>query len=657
MQDDRLPGADEAGFYREQDTRLLGWLRESLQEGIRVNNSDPASKNADTIIKYIMGEQTTGNHPSYLHHVVVNQIKKSIRTHVSALTDMKPLFAFKTFNSNFQAQADLINQRTLLWWVNCDIDMDLADCIRYSLACGSGDMVLEWDPWFRGGDTRAFPRDPRDTLPIQVEESRSIQDWAGLTLREEHPVDQLRTKFPGEYWKIQENTGTFGGIFTKFRRMFVNDAAPPGVIESTRRKNSTQARGTAQCTLYRTFLQDRSLNLSAYPIVVGKPGTVWSYIVPPKQMIYPRGRLIVWTELGILFDGPNPYWHRKYPVGRLKLDPWPWLFMGLGLAHDLIPLQDILNVSVNDILSVFSQWVNRGSVWDSNMPESQFQRFDPRQPHWKVRKKNPASAGFTLVEGPQLPPWTQQFLELMFSKFDELSETANLQALMQLRQMPGEDTIQKYLEALTPGIRLEARQIEVFLRDVAEIYKGNLFQYESKAKRIMMLGDAGSKLQDFDYDPGNLIPALDKADPNYIPELDKDKPTEERAQFFMNQFAFYVAPNSILAMQAQERKLLYLQLSRAGFLDFWTLMEVLEIPNVGQPPVMPLPALNWKFDPSKPTQPTLEPRVPMTIMERLIAQQQLGIGMTNSPAGRKASGQEAPALKQQPDGTPTVTES
>jgi hypothetical protein len=51
----------------------------------------------------------------------------------------------------------------------------------------------------------------------------------------------------------------------------------------------------------------------------------------------------------------------------------------------------------------------------------------------------------------------------------------------------------------------------------------------------------------------------------------------------------------------------------------------------------------------------------MTITERLQAQQMLGIGMTENPAGRKASGQAAP--EQETKGTDdggqrtTVTES
>ena len=54
----------------------------------------------------------------------------------------------------------------------------------------------------------------------------------------------------------------------------------------------------------------------------------------------------------------------------------------------------------------------------------------------------------------------------------------------------------------------------------------------------------------------------------------------------------------------------------------------------------------------------LEMRSPVTITERLMAQQLLGIGMTQTPAGRKASGGDSPKVEDKDGGSrTTVTES
>lgn len=659
MSDDPF-GSDPIPFLQQADSRLLGWLRESKEEGERINRMDPAFEKADQIMRYIQGDQLTGDHPNFLHKVVVNQVKKAVKTHVSALTDLKPLFAWQTHNDNFQQQSAKLNQLNLVWWINATVDKVLADVIKYSLACGSGDMVVEYDPYFMGGDNRVFARDPRDTLPIHPSNDSDIQSWQGLTIREMHSIARLKAKYPGSS-AIKEDMIS-PGIFSRFRRMILDKSNADVSTLDGLGKTKDPRKGVSsfhQCMLNRTFLQDRSINDSPFDIVIGKPGTNYSYIVKSGERRYPRGRLIVWTDYGVLSDGPNPYWHGMYPVCRLQLDPWPWLFMGLSLMHDLIPAQDILNNTINDILQVFSQNINRGSIWDKQMPQGQFERFDPRRPHWKVKKPNQFSDGFKLVEGPQLPPWSLQFLEKMFAKFDELSGTANLAAFMQLRQMPGKDTIEKYMEALTPEIRLEGRQVEIFLRSLALMLKGNIFQFYSKAKRLNILGDAGVSLNELDYDPDTMVPALNSEDKGYTPELDASLSRDERAKFFMHMFTFYIEPNSILAINAQERKMMLLQLSRMGYVDFWTLMKALGIPEAGDPPTVMLPVLDWKPNPNAPgvVQPPMEPRKPQTITERLMAQNQLGIGMTENASGRKASGQEPPQLQQKSDGRTTMTES
>jgi hypothetical protein len=67
--------------------------------------------------------------------------------------------------------------------------------------------------------------------------------------------------------------------------------------------------------------------------------------------------------------------------------------------------------------------------------------------------------------------------------------------------------------------------------------------------------------------------------------------------------------------------MLYTQLARAGVIDIATLLEKLNIPNIGEPEGLP-----------------------SDILGRLQWQQQMGIGMAVSPAGRKASGQAGPRI-------------
>jgi hypothetical protein len=454
--------------------------------------------------------------------------------------------------------------------------------------------------------------------------------------------------------------------------------------------------------VYRAYFTDRTRNLTGKPIVMGTPGTNWAYVVEPTQPLYPRKRLIVATEDTLIYDGPNTYWHGMFPFCRLKLWSVPWQFLGIPLFNDLLPLQDAINDTVNDIRLAMRQWTNPDITYNRNaVSEATMKLMDPRRPGKRVKVMPGFGDPWKKEEGPN-PSIIQLGIamwEQLTTKFADLSGTANLSALLQLRQMPSADTIQKYYEALTPEIRQEARQVELFLRDFSEMIKVNYFQFLTQQKRVQILGQGGHMLNEFDFDPESFVPALAPGMPGYTPELDaRTTSRDQRAQFFHKQFVFVVAPNSVLAMDATERKMMRVQLARMGYYDFWSLHETLETPNVGAPPAIPLPPLEppppdvlmnmvgqvmntpgamgvmaaggmpqmpeytdpatkrtFTLDPVKGQ--ILEVRIPVTVTERLQAQQTMGIGQTTSPAGRPASGQASPQMEEKSDGRTTITES
>lgn len=668
-----LDGHDGDNFFSAGDGRILSWLSEARDEGDRINKDDPAYAKIDEMMDYVLGKQLKDGRPSYLPHVVVNRMKKSILSHVSCLTDLRPLFAFKTYNVKFDQQAYLLNRLVQSWWINAFADLDLADCIKYALVAGCGDLLVEYDPRFLQGDTRLIARDPRDTLPIRPSRDRTLQSWMGLTIREARTPASLGAEFPPFKQRFLDMAkgSIMGRIFTRFKRAGAAIVSPSSTLDGLKAESRNPVPGTPEIILYKTFIDDPQVNLSGKTQIMGTPGTNWSYDVPPGHKLYPGKRLIIWTEKFIIYDGPSQYWHGLYPIARMKLESWPWLFLGLSHANDKLPLQDAINTLTNDFLTVFSQAVNRGSIADKNaVPENLWRRFDPRRPNWKMKLNPTMGEGFKMVDPPNLPPWAFQFLGQLISQYDDLSGVANIQQLLTLRQSPAADTIDKYLEAMTPELRLEARMLEVFLREVAEMVKVNIFQFQDKEKRVLILGDAGMTLQDFDFDPGSMVPSMEKPQgwkpnqpptPDYMPQLDKDLSRIERAKWFHKLFAFHIAPNSILALHAQEQQMKYIQLSRQGLVDVWSLMEVLDIPNYGAPPMIPLPVKDAKpgTDPQtgQPTPPPMEYRTPETITERLIAQQQLGIGQAVSPAGRKSSGSEPPHPETKGDGRQVISES
>ena len=692
------------------DPRVLGWLREWVQEGDLINRQDPSYDLIGKAQDYIVGQQLSPEQCKlkYLPQVVINETRKAMQAHVAAITDLKPVAGWKT-NPEYQVQANMLNQYLMAEWMTTMMDLDLGDCVKYSLAGGTGDLVIDWDPHAPlGGSHQLTARDPRDTLPLRPSFGRSNQLWEGVCFREEHTVNVLRGMYPAKAQLFKASPDTLlGQVMGRFRTglsRLISPADPldsiawPGSAATTRRARA------GSIVVYRAYFRDRTRNLTPQAIPMGTPGANWAYLVQPQQPLYPRGRLIVATEDTLIYDGPNTYWHGMFPFCRLKLWSVPWQFLGVPLFNDLLPLQDAINDTMHDVRLAMRQWTNPDITYNRTaVSEATMKLMDPRRPGKRVKVMPGFGDPWKKEEGPN-PSIIQMGIEMwekLTQKFADLSGTANLQALLQLRQMPSADTIQKYYEALTPEIRSEARQVELFLRDFSEMVKINYFQFLSQSKRVQILGQGGQMLNEFDFDPEQFVPALLPGQPGYTPELDARETTrDQRAQFFHKQFVFIVQPNSVLAMDATERKMMRVQLARMGYYDFWSLHETLETPNVGAPPAIPLPPLSpppadvlsnmimqvqqtpgalgvmstgamglpQYTDPASQRTFTIDPmsgqilevRVPVTVTERLQAQASLGIGQTVNPAGRKASGQAPPSSEtknDEPGGRATITES
>lgn len=696
---DGLPKAT-AESLEHGDPRVLGWLIEAEDEGDRINRDDPNYEKIDTAMRFVAGDQRTNtrrDRPGYLPWITLNESRKSVQAHTSTLTDLKPLFQYKTDNEKFQFQGHILNKRTVAWWVTRMTDMALGGVIKYALVGGTGDMGVEWDPYIGNwGDNVWIPRDPRDTVPIRPGNQRDLQMWQGVELREELPINVLRVKWPtkqhlflkpspdGVLGKLR---GRLSSIAHSLQRPVGDTLA--GLDDNVQAKPRLPRGGVI---VRRTYLTDLTRNMTPEPLTMGTPGTNWAYVVKPGDLLYPRKRLIVWTETGIIYDGPNPYWHGMYPVARLTLWDLPWMRLGVSIISDTLPLQNLINETVSNIAVGLDKWMAPTVKFDRQAVSENFMKlYDPRRKNTRVKLNAGFGEGFAHVDGPdpQVLALAHQFLNDMIAKHNDLTSTTNLEALLQLRQIPGADTIQKFQDAMTPQIRQEARQLEAFLRTPAEMVKVNWFQYETKAHRIAMGGQAASTLEDFDMDPDTLVPAMQKGDKDYVQELDASLTREQRAQWFHKQFVFTVAPNSLIALNAAETKMTHFQLSRQGFMDFWTLLEMLEIGNVGEPPPIPLPPLDLPEDPAEimsqlfipgqvdpstgaeqqpppntkyildpQTGQLLEIRTPLTITERLMAMALLGIGQSVNPAGRKAAGETAPRTESKDGGTrQTVTES
>lgn len=586
---------------------MLKWIDAAVTEGEGILQGEPMYKDMDEAISFIMGDQNDPDRPSGLSSISDNRTKKCVLETVSALTDIHPLFGFKTFNPKFQNTSDVLGKLARAWWVNNFCDLSLGHVIRYAAGLGTGYCKVDFDMSAAGGAGDIVLRavDPRDVLPIRPTYDSSIQSWEGVVLRRGMTLNELRARFPGKLGSLVEDhsPNLASRAWTRARQMMSRVIGPASteVLGAAEPKNKVAKVPTA--TVHEVYVKDRTIWTGSYPVTMGDPNTQWSYTVYPigsempngekatrdDAKLYPRGRYIIATKKCILYDGPNPYWHGLFPLVRLQLDPWPWTLLPPGLAQDLIPLQKLINEIINGTVDHIRK-VLRPAIKANkkSIPDSMWSRVDTRMAGLKMRTNPAAGAELEFVSPTALDPIVKEILTLAVAEIDNLSGTANLQALTQLQQMPGADSIERLMEALTPILRMKGRLLEAMLREMGEMVKSNFFQFYNQARRVAMLGEQGLDFADFDFDPGSLVPSMSQSEhkDEYVAELDFKLERATRAAWHLKNFTFQITPNSLLALSQISRKLLYLQLRAKDptLIDRWTLYDILEIPNGGAPP-------------------------------------------------------------------------
>lgn len=611
------------------------WCNLAISEGQSFLESQSGFSKITEVIRTVMGDQYEDKlRPSTISQLSLNHMGKVGLDLASSLTDIKPFFTYKVTNQRFEPQADMGQKLATAWWSNRLIDLKFCDVIKYSLAAGSGYAHITYNSDTQDLDLLA--EDPRDVLPIRPTDMFSVQNCFGVCIRRERTVNYLRHMYPAFANRIKpDREGSYAALAKQ--QSYQQKLSGLGLVSGFMANLYAGMGGRPSAApltvpvsdVFTIYVKDDSVNETGADQIMGDASRNWSYIVKPGEPLYPRKRCIVMTRScpEPLYDGPNIYWHGQFPVPKLTLDPWPWSWLGKSPLKDLLPINKAIDNTARGLMDKMEKCWRPDLVADSkSIAKAAADRIDTRRAGLRLRI---AQAGSILMPEPNIQSVTvgMELIKMLIDEMKELSGTQELSSLVQLGQIPSSETIERMIESWSPAIRLRSRVMEAFLREVAMMVLMNFFQFYTSAQRIAVLGPKGQTFEDFDFDPDTLIPdmlsmGLMTGDGNPLPRY-------ERAREFIRYFTYQIAPGSLLAASEVTDKLMYLQLSRMGFVDPITLLQKLGVNNLAPPAMME--------------------SMGETIMERLQWAQQNGIGMQVGPAGasaagRKASGQAMPRM-------------
>lgn len=586
--------------------RFLAWLHQAVADGEWFLKSQSGYRFVDTSHK-IMADMGFDEFPSTLSKASFNFIKRDVRQLVAMLANPRPISSFKCENQAHDTQTEILNQCYMNWSSSTFMDRTLKGALQYAAVEGTGYLMVEWDPGFWGagkGDIRLTPLGVDAVLPIQINpDTNDLQSAYAVIIRRQFPMVEVIRRFP----HLQASIVPDGESSNRLRRLWNNiaDKVSATVLNTygANRGYRGEDPGSRQLvTVYDVYINDVSVNMSSEPMRMGVEGSPWEYLVPyfgqpvpigindsqgqpltrPADMhdarLFPYRRHVVCTKTALLYDGPSRYWHGQVPLVRFRLDEWPFEYCGIPITKEPAKLQAMLT----SLLRAYDDSANarlRPPVQydDARLSPADADRIDIRQGGAMVGVSDMLGPSFQLLVEPSYYQMGQDILPLMEwikERGSELIGSNDLLSVTKAGQIPSGDTIEKLEQLAGPIATDYARSMEEALRKLGDMFKSLVFEFYTARRRFHLLGPGGLTMEDYDFDPGQLVPSS-------LPGTTR----AEKARSHMENFSFQIVPGSVYQQTQASRKLMILQLARLGLpISPYTIMEMFEIPNPGKPP-------------------------------------------------------------------------
>lgn len=515
----------------------------------------------DKHIKYLMGKQWPDRRPTYKASPVANRTWTNLIQLVSYLTDIRQSFEVQAKNRDYNGTAIKLNNMARTWFVDNDVDMATAMVIIYS-ALTIGYMRQVWNQELNNGDgdIEVTACGPLDVIPIKP--SHNLQGAYGLIYEKAMPLSWFPQNYPlfgdlvqpdERYSRYRGKTSSFANqgfwyLGAAYRRLF-------GISE-----NPTVS-SVIPMGRYREFwLRDYSVNTSNKDIYIGDMTRGTGYVVRPRGRLYPRGRLIIMGGSIVLYDGPNPHWHGRFPFSALRINQVPWQWPGISEFRNQLPLQDIMNNILAGIMDMVKKAVNPPVTAPLNaFSEAMRKTMDPNMPGARLYYNPGAGQPPQWAQVAQLPSFV--FETMMYAREELTAQTGFIDAgaAMGKKIIPSADTLEQLGQGQQTLVRLKVRYIESFFREVGEQWIANAFQYYRTPRRVLTMGLGGLDWTDWNWDPREITP-------------DPLNPFDH-----WRSFKWSILPGSLLKSARTESKVTAFKLRSQGDMDRKNLFKLLDL--------------------------------------------------------------------------------
>lgn len=584
------PFAPVSNITGKNNKQVSNWCDKIIKRGQAYLKTNVAWPVADVGLLTLLGkqpdEEIIGN-----CDIKVRKNRRILREGIANKANFRPRWGHKTGDyADEKAQKDVKKLDALLesWWIGLFVDRVLRGALQYADGAGTGYVELEigLDPNTNEYEILPSWKSHKDVLIIHPTADLDLQKAKAVCIRHEMTLPEFRDKFPNHHHLAHADRNEPSWIYRTAMAVGEKVGLHVRDIVNRDRPDNTQVIFPTIDVWY-IYIQDDTKNFTKEPIVMGSADNMYvvpSYydkegkvtqvssnikdpetgefksrdITPNECRLYPERRRIIWVKSGIVKDEASPYWGNMVPIAQFKTDDLVGQFLGLPANYDAMELEKGANSILRAAIDSINGRLAPPMGVDSRIPKEIAKAFSLRKSVGQKFRYNIlalTNAFKPLVDAKfyDIDPKFLPLLELLWTQMDYLSGTFNPHDAMSKNQIPGQDTQESLIQAISPLASDQMRGIEHSLLKLGMIWKPLAFQTYTYKKRLNILGK-NNQLEEIDYDPDSLVPLTTKDG--------DDRPRWQRAKEYMNKFYFYAAPNSLHQRESVTRQLQLFQMKK-----------------------------------------------------------------------------------------------
>lgn len=487
--------------------------------------------------------------PSYRAKPVSNELLNNFWETIGLLTDIKPMFHITDIGTEgeYSKIEDIQNKLAKGWATTSSFEKRLGFCTMFGMLT-TAPAKIYWNPMAKGDD----PTDPSngnitfEALPaksiLRVGMGEDYQEDECLIYRRVRTLNWFKRSFPrmGKIVRAEEARSKYTvDVQTPVNvmpQLFENlSPAAKRMMGAGDKTNAQSVYPKAENREY--WMKDDSTNESSNTIWMGPKGATWGYWVKPGQKMYPRGRLIIRANKVVLYDEPNPYFHRKKPFSALGLYAVPWQQYAMSVISPWMKQQDILNQIMSGVLQCVKKAVNPPllAAKQAIHPEA-LRAIDASKPNLKISYNGMSGSAPTWGQPPNIGAYPLPVYQMIQKAMRQASGSAAMDEALGKKQVAGGDTLDRITFAKNTPVRFMGRNIEGFVDDIGQMWVGTSLQFFDAGHRMELLGPQGLAKEDIEPHVGTLMPGGD---------IDSEA--------FVRRFNFKCDKGTLLNVQRQDR--------------------------------------------------------------------------------------------------------